>query len=81
MNKVWSNEEKEYILQNAATLTDKEGAEKLTQLMGRTVTLAAWRKQRQKLGIKKSPGRSVCKIADVYLDGSQNRAITTKIED
>ena len=41
---------------------DKEGAEQLSRITGRRVTLHAWRKQRQKMGISKMPGRGICRI-------------------
>ena len=62
MNAVWTEQEKEFVKQNAGVLTDKEGAEKLSRVTGRNITLHAWRKQRQKIGISKMPGRGICKI-------------------
>jgi hypothetical protein len=43
-------------------LKDKELAAKLTQMSGRVVSLQAVRKQRQKMGIAKNPGRGKCEI-------------------
>ena len=37
-------------------------AEKISEMVGRTVTLDAVRKVRQKLGIKKKRGRGICGI-------------------
>lgn len=64
MNKKWSEAEREFIRQNAGVLKDTEGAAKLSVIMGRPVSVHAWRKQRQKLGLRKSAGRSVCKLAE-----------------
>jgi len=71
MNKVWHENEKDYIRQNAATMTDEEIAKTLTVQLNRPVTLQAVRKQRQKLKIVKAHGRGVCKLAEKpLLDGS-----------
>ena len=64
MNTVWSEEEREFVRQNSAILTDKEGSERLSKITGRNITLHSWRKQRQKLGVSKMPGRGVCKIRE-----------------
>jgi ribosomal protein S24E len=62
MNRKWTEHEKNYVYQNASTMTDKEIAAFLTKTCGRTVTLNAVRKIRQKMGIKKASGRGYCKI-------------------
>ena len=62
MNTVWNEREKEFVRQNAGILTDKEGSERLSRITGRNITLHAWRKQRQKIGISKMPGRGICQI-------------------
>jgi hypothetical protein len=62
MNQVWSEGERNFIRENAGHLTDKQGAAKLSRLVGRNITVNAWRKQRQKMGISKKPGRGVCKV-------------------
>ena len=62
MNRIWTDQEKEFVRQNANILTDKEGSERLSKITGRNITLHAWRKQRQKIGISKMPGRGICKI-------------------
>tara|TARA_B100000287_G_scaffold9856_1_gene10018 strand:+ start:3105 stop:3386 length:282 start_codon:yes stop_codon:yes gene_type:complete len=64
MNKVWSKEEKEFIKNNASMMTDKTLAIKLSQITGRNVTLQAVRKQRQKMGISKQPGRGICAVVE-----------------
>lgn len=63
MNRVWSQTEKEFIAKNAGVITDTEGAKQLSAIVGRTISVHAWRKQRQKLGQKKAPGRGVCRLA------------------
>lgn len=60
MNKIWTEEEKKFISENAGKLLDKEVAAKLSTSSGRFVSLQAVRKQRQKLGIAKVRGRGRC---------------------
>jgi len=62
MNEVWNEAERTFVRDNAGVLTDKDGAEQLSRITGRLVTLHAWRKQRQKMGISKMPGRGICRI-------------------
>ena len=62
MNQVWSEAEKEFIKESASRLTDAAGAIELSKVCGRIVTVNAWRKQRQKMGIKKNPGRGICSV-------------------
>ena len=62
MNKKWTYSEKEYIRKNANFKTDKELAQELTAISRRIITLAAVRKIRQKMGLKKQSGRGICKI-------------------
>lgn len=64
MNKVWTNEEKEFIRNNAGMMTDKVLAIKLSQITGRRVSLQSVRKQRQKMGISKQPGRGICALVE-----------------
>ncbi len=64
MNKVWTAEEKEFIRNNAGDMTDKVLSAKLSKITGRNVTLQAVRKQRQKMGIAKQPGRGICAIVE-----------------
>jgi hypothetical protein len=65
MNAVWNEMERQFIREHAGVLTDEDGARKLSVLANRTISKHAWRKQRQKMGIRKSPGRGVCAIARV----------------
>lgn len=62
MNKVWNNSELEFIRSNAEMMTDNVLSIKLSQITGRKVTLQAVRKQRQKMGIAKQPGRGICAL-------------------
>ena len=62
MNIKWTEEEKEFIRENAAFMKDRELAQKLTDKSGRRVTVDALRKVRQKLGIKKKHGRGICAL-------------------
>lgn len=62
MNKIWTDTEIAFVKANASKLTDVQGAAKLSELLGRSVSVHAWRKQRQKMGLRKQPGRGVCKL-------------------
>ena len=62
MNIKWTEKERQFVIDNAATMKDKDLAEKISQIADRTVTLDAVRKVRQKLGIKKKRGRGICGI-------------------
>ena len=64
MNKEWTTEEKEFIRNNAGHMTDKTLSAKLSKITGRNVTLQAVRKQRQKMGIAKQPGRGICAVVE-----------------
>lgn len=63
----WTPEVVEFIKENAATLKDKELAEKVSELVGKPVSLQSVRKQRQKVGIVKAAGRGKCEVAKVTL--------------
>jgi len=69
MNSVWNEVERQFIRDNAGKITDEEGARLLSEIAGRAITIHAWRKQRQKLGLKKAPGRGVCKLDKETKDG------------
>ncbi|MEE8323101.1 MAG: hypothetical protein V3R57_05720 [Candidatus Bathyarchaeia archaeon] len=60
MNVKWSENDKNFIRDNAHAMKDVEIAAALTESTGRIVTLQAVRKMRQKLGVKKAPGRGIC---------------------
>jgi hypothetical protein len=89
MNVKWTEEEKDYIRDNAQTMKDKDLAKNLSDMSGRTITVDALRKVRQKLGIKKKHGRGICAL--VYspveknesgsLDGEYNSGSSEAIPD
>lgn len=60
MNKVWLESERQYIRDNSNEKKDVEIAKELTRMTGRNVSLQAVRKQRQKMGLNKMPGRGIC---------------------
>jgi len=64
MNVVWNNVEEQFIRENAHKLTDKAGAAALSEISGRFISVYAWRKKRQKMGLRKAHGRGVCKLID-----------------
>ena len=76
MNKVWTDTEKQYVIDNAGLMTDEAGSLALSQLTHREVTREAWRKQRQKLGIKKKAGRGVCELAETKTVPGLNGNVT-----
>ena len=62
MNVKWTVEEKEFIKKNAAFMKDRDLARSLEERSGRSVSVDALRKVRQKLGVKKKHGRGVCAL-------------------
>ena len=60
MNVKWTESDKNFVRDNANSMKDVEVAAALTESTGRIVTLQAVRKMRQKLGVKKAPGRGIC---------------------
>lgn len=62
-NHAWDDESKAFVSQHANTLTDVQGAKLLSDKLGKTVSVSSYRKVRQDLGVKKSPGRGVSKLA------------------
>ena len=62
MNQVWTILEEQFIRENAGQVSDVLGAAQLSKLTGRQISVYAWRKKRQKMGLKKAPGRGVCKL-------------------
>ena len=59
---IWSDVEKNFIRDNAATMKDGDAAEALSKIVGRPISVYAWRRQRQMMGIKKGRGRGICKV-------------------
>ncbi len=62
MNQIWTPMEEQFIKENADKVTDEIGAAQLSEIVGRLISVYAWRKKRQKLGLTKAPGRGVCKL-------------------
>ncbi len=62
MNSNWTDVEREYIRRNAHLIHDELLAKKLSVMSGRKITINAIRKQRRKMGLKKSCGRGICKV-------------------
>lgn len=62
MNRIWTDAERQFVIENANVMKDSEIAVHLTRISGRMVSLQAVRKQRQKLGIAKKPGRGICSV-------------------
>jgi hypothetical protein len=60
VNRIWTQAEADFILANAERLKDWELAQELSKLRGHEVTLASARQKRQRLRLKKLPGRGVC---------------------
>jgi hypothetical protein len=60
MHRIWTEQEKEYIRQNAHLFKDVELLDKLRMLTGKKMALQSLRKQRQKMGIYKKNGRGLC---------------------
>ena len=77
MNQVWNDVERQFIRDNAGKITDEAGARLLSDIAGRAITIHSWRKQRQKLGLKKSPGRGVCKLEKEVKHGGHTEPIGT----
>ena len=64
MNIVWNSFEEQFIRDNAHKLTDKAGALALSKITGRLISTYAWRKKRQKIGLRKAHGRGICKLVN-----------------
>ena len=69
MNRIWSETDKEFIRQNVQFFTDDMMSVKLSQIKGKHVSVHAVRKMRQSMGLKKSPGRGVCRLAEASPKG------------
>lgn len=70
MRKVWSEAELQFIKANAAIMKDTDIAARLSQLVGRPITLFSVRHARQRLGIAKRMGRGLCEVNRRPLRGS-----------
>ena len=74
MNIKWTDEDRQFIKDNAAFMKDADIAKELTEKTGRKVTLDAVRKVRQKLGIKKRHGRGICRVVNENRDETQGNS-------
>ncbi len=52
----WSKLELEFLIKNAAYVSDAEGARQLSQITGKKFTPGIWRKTRNLIGLKKTRG-------------------------
>jgi predicted ThiF/HesA family dinucleotide-utilizing enzyme len=64
MNIKWTQYDKDFIREKAAIMKDDELTIALADVGTKPVSIAAVRKLRQRLGIKKQPGRGVCKLLE-----------------
>lgn len=75
MNVKWTESDKNFVRDNAHSMKDVEIAAALTESTGRIVTLQAVRKMRQKLGVKKAPGRGICGLKLSFEDNGKGFSI------
>jgi hypothetical protein len=61
-NQIWSESDRHYVRENADRFTDAQGAAELSRITGRVISTFAWRKQRQKMGIRKKRGRGISEV-------------------
>lgn len=64
MNIKWSAEDRQFIKEHAAHIKDKDLAKALSLRVGRSISLGAVRKLRQRLGIIKKSGRGICELEE-----------------
>ena len=62
MNRKWTESERRFIVEKAHRLTDNDIADRLTRSTGRSISVNAVRKTRQRRGIIKQSGRGICKL-------------------
>ena len=58
----WTDEDREFVRNNAETMKDTDVAKGLSELKGMDVNVQSVRKLRQSLGIHKKRGRGVCAV-------------------
>jgi len=75
MNQIWSPIEEQFIRDNADIVTDEVGAAQLSAIVGRPISIYAWRKKRQKMGLHKAPGRGVCKVLQQHQPMAMRRVV------
>lgn len=65
MYQKWTSFLEEFVRNNAHHMTDDTLTQEINQLVGKQMfTVAAVRKKRQYLGVKKLQGRGVCKLQE-----------------
>ena len=69
MQKIWTEQQLQFIRDHAHELTDEQMSKDLSVLAGRKITVNAVRKQRRSMGIKKVGGRGIFKT---YVMGKSN---------
>lgn len=69
MNKKYSDEENQYIRDNASTFNDEKLAHNMSIKFNKTFSKGATRKQRQRLGIKKTGHRGYFKVEENVTEG------------
>jgi len=74
----WEKEQTEFIKANAAKMKDQEMLKHINAMSDHKVTLAALRKYRARLGIKKQRGRGVCRVASVPRADAKKELIGVK---
>jgi hypothetical protein len=62
MNKVYTQEELDFVKDNASILTDSRLTDAFNDQFGKTVSFSAIRKLRQRLGVVKKNGRPKKKV-------------------
>ena len=60
--RVLTEQEKEFIVNNVSVMTDKELSEELSRVTNLEYSAGFIAYQRRKLGIKKERGRGVCRV-------------------
>jgi hypothetical protein len=78
MYRIWNEIERQFIRDNVEKLSDAEGAQQLSIMTGRKITIHAWRKQRQMMGLKKRQGRGLCEIEGTSSTVRGDVEVTTK---
>jgi len=62
VNQTWTAAQIDYIRRHAATVTDENLVKDFNKMFGKNLSLDALRSKRLRMGIKKQPGRGVCKL-------------------
>ena len=73
MNKVWSESEKKYLMDNCGVVKDTVLASQMSTMTGRKISVQSLRKQRQKLGLLKKPGRGKCQLRNKEINNDTDK--------